>query len=65
MALAAGSVRVNLLHGAQIQLLPGRAIASILGDAAAANTEGKAGAEAYIAARVVDQELKVGLIRKI
>ncbi len=65
VALAAASVKVNLLHGAEIQLLPGRAIASILGDAAAANTEGKAGAEAYIAARVIDQELKVGLIRKI
>ena len=49
----------------EIQLLPGRAIASILGDAAAANTEGKAGVDAYIAARVIDQELRVGLIRKI
>jgi hypothetical protein len=65
VALAAASVKVNLLHGAEIQLLPGRAIASILGDAAALNSEGKAGAEAYIAARVIDQELKVGLIRKI
>jgi hypothetical protein len=65
VALAAPSVKVNLLHGAEIQLLPGRAIASILGDAAATNTEGKVGAETYIAARVIDQELKVGLIRKI
>jgi Carboxyl transferase domain/Malonate decarboxylase gamma subunit (MdcE) len=65
VALAAASVKVNLLHGAEIQLLPGRAIASILGDAAALNTEGKAGADAYIAARVIDQELRVGLIRKI
>jgi Carboxyl transferase domain/Malonate decarboxylase gamma subunit (MdcE) len=65
VALAAASVKVNLLHGAEIQLLPGRAIASILGDAAALNSEGKAGAEAYVAARVIDQELRVGLIRKI
>ncbi len=65
VALASASVKVNLLHGAEIQLLPGRAIASILGDAAATNTEGRAGADVYIAARVIDQELKVGLVRKI
>jgi len=65
VALAAASVKLNLLHGAEIQLLPGRAIASILGDAAAAHTDGKAGVDAYLAARVIDQELRVGLIRKI
>ncbi len=63
VALAAASVKLNLLHGAEIQLLPGRAIASILGNDAVTQSEGKTAAEDYLAARVIDQELKVGFIR--
>lgn len=63
VALAAASVKLNLLHGAEIQLLPGRAIASILGNDAMTHSEAKAAAEDYLAARVIDQELKVGFIR--
>ena len=63
VALAAASVKLNLLHGAEIQLLPGRAIASILGNDAMTHSGIKAAAEDYLAARVIDQELKVGFIR--
>ena len=63
VALAAASVKLNLLHGAEIQLLPGRAMASILGNDAMTYSEVKAAAEDYLAARVIDQELKVGFIR--
>ncbi len=63
VALAAAAVKLNLLHGAEIQLLPGRAIASILGNDAVTQSEGKTAAEDYLAARVIDQELKVGFLR--
>ncbi len=58
VALAAASSSVNLLYGAQIQLLPGKAIAAILGDsdnAAPEYTE-------YLKAGVAEHELKLGLI---
>jgi enoyl-CoA hydratase/carnithine racemase len=60
VALAAASVNVNLLHGAHIQLLPRGAIASILGgeDAPAYQFAD------YLAARVAEQELRVGFLRQ-
>jgi hypothetical protein len=58
VALAAPSEQVNLLYGKEIQLLPGRAIASILGDAGSTRFE----FAEYQQARVADQELKLGLV---
>lgn len=58
VALAAPATQVNLLYGMQIQLLPGSAIASILG---AGNTDKFEFAD-YHQARVADQELKLGLV---
>ena len=57
VALCAPAARVNMLYGSEIQLLPGRAIASILGDAAVQKHE----FEEYKLARVADRELKLGL----
>ncbi len=59
VALAAASNKVNLLHGADIQLLPSRAVASILGDA---DTQIYTIAD-YAKARVAEDELKVGFLR--
>ncbi len=59
VALAAASNKVNLLHGADIQLLPSKAVASILGEADGA----KYGLTDYVNARVADDELKVGYLR--
>lgn len=58
VALAAPATEVVLLYGAEIQLLPGRAIASILG------TESEAGFAFadYRKAGVADTELKLGLV---
>jgi hypothetical protein len=58
VALAAPVARVNMLYGTEIQLLPGRAIASILGDAALQKHE----FEEYQVARVADHELKLGIV---
>ena len=58
VALAAPVAQVNMLHGTEIQLLPGRAIASILGDAALQTRE----FDEYRAARVADRELKLGIL---
>ena len=58
VALCAPAAQVNLLYGAEIQVLPGRALASILGDAAPQKFE----FEEYKAARVADQELKLGIV---
>ena len=58
VALCAPANVVNLLHGAEIQLLPGKAIASILGGGDApsyAFTD-------YASARVADHELKLGMV---
>ena len=60
VALAAASQKVNLLHGADIQLLPSRAVASILGDA---DTQIYTIAD-YAKARVAEDELKVGFLRR-
>ena len=58
VALCAPANTVNLVYGAEIQLLPGKAIASILGDG---------GAQTYVfadyqSARVAERELKLGVI---
>ena len=58
VALAATVAKVNMLYGTEIQLLPGAAIASILGDAALQKHE----FNEYKAARVADQELKLGIV---
>ena len=58
VALCAPVAQVNLLYGAEIQVLPGRALASILGDAAPQQFE----FTEYKAARVADQELKLGIV---
>lgn len=57
-ALAAPASRVAAVHGADIQLLPGAAIAAILGES---RDSAPAFAE-YAAARVADHELKLGLV---
>ena len=57
VALTAPSVAVNLLYGKEIQLLPGNAIASILGDAGATKFE----FAEYLKAGVAEREIKLGL----
>ena len=59
VAIAAASQKIKLLHGADIQLLPSKAVASILGDADTA----KYTLADYAKARVADDELKVGFLR--
>ncbi len=58
VALAAGSTEVNLVHGGEIQLLPGKAIAAILGDNAPTN----ASIDDYKSSGVADGELRIGLM---
>ena len=58
VALAAPSVAVNLLYGKEIQLLPGKAIASILGDTGASKFE----FADYVTAGVAEREIKLGLV---
>ncbi len=58
VAVCAPAAQVNLLYGAEIQLLPGKAIASILGDAGSQKHE----FAEYQAARVADQEIKLGIV---
>jgi hypothetical protein len=61
VALAATSVNVNLLHGAHIQLLPGRAIQSILGGDGETVVNELAD---YQKAGVAEKELRVGYLRE-
>ena len=58
VALAAPSVAVNLLYGKEIQLLPGKALASILGDAGATKFE----FAEYLKSGVAEREIKLGLV---
>lgn len=58
VALAAPAEQVNLVYGTHIQLLPGQAIASILGDSAPDKFE----FADYSKSRVADQEFKLGLV---
>lgn len=58
VALAAPVAQVNMIYGTEIQLLPGRAIASILGATATQQHD----FNEYKSARVADQELKLGIV---
>lgn len=58
VALAAASAQLHVVYGGHIQLLPGKAIASILGD----SQDQKHEIEDYRAARVAEQELRIGLV---
>jgi hypothetical protein len=57
VALAAPAHTVNTVHGATIQVLPGAAIAAILGE----ENESTPDAAEYVAAGVADAELRIGL----
>jgi hypothetical protein len=58
VALASPSDKVSVAHGTEIQVLPGAAIASILGESREAPPE----IEDYRTAGVADEELKLGLV---
>ena len=58
VALAAPVAQVNMIYQTEIQLLPGRAIASILGATALQQHD----FNEYKTARVADQELKLGIV---
>ena len=58
VALAAPVAQVNMIYQTEIQLLPGRAIASILGATAMQQHD----FNEYKSARVADQELKLGIV---
>ena len=58
VALCAPSPVVNMLFGTEIQLLPGKAIASILGDAGTPQYQ----FGDYQSARVAEHEIKLGLV---
>jgi malonate decarboxylase beta subunit len=58
VALAAPAARVASLYGADIQVLPGSAVAAILGEA----TESAPAFADYRAAGVAEQEIKLGLV---
>jgi acetyl-CoA carboxylase beta subunit len=57
VSLAAASSEVNIIYGGEIQLLPGKAIAAILGE----NSASTASFDDYRSAGVADRELKIGL----
>jgi len=59
VALAAPAARVTSLHGAEIQVLPGAAVAAILGGE---NPESIPSFDAYREAGVADDELKLGIL---
>jgi acetyl-CoA carboxylase beta subunit len=61
VALAAPAHVVNTVHGATIQVLPGAAIAAILGE----ENEKAPDAGEYVAAGVADGELRIGLPPKV
>jgi hypothetical protein len=58
VALAAPAERVTSVYGSDIQVLPGAAVAAILGK----STESTPTFEQYLAAAVADEELKLGII---
>jgi acetyl-CoA carboxylase alpha subunit len=61
VALAAPAHVVNTVHGATIQVLPGAAIAAILGE----DDESAPDPAQYVAAGVADGELRIGLPPKV
>ena len=58
VALAAPAARVASIHGSDIQVLPGSAVAAILGEA----SESAPAFDDYRAAGVAEQEIKLGLV---
>jgi hypothetical protein len=58
VALAAPSAQLNMVYGSEIQLLPGRAIESILGQDLAQKHE----IADYQKAKVAEREIKLGLV---
>jgi hypothetical protein len=58
VALAAPAHRVTSVYGADIQVLPGSAVAAILGD----STESSPAFDEYHAAGVADEEIKLGIV---
>lgn len=58
VALAAPAQRVASVHGAEIQVLPGAAVAAILGE----SSDAVPGFDDYRAAGVADEELRLGLV---
>ncbi len=58
VALAAPAERVTSVYGSDIQVLPGAAVAAILGQ----SSESAPTFEQYLAAAVADEELKLGII---
>jgi hypothetical protein len=58
VSLAAPSERVTSIYGSDIQVLPGAAVAAILGQ----SVESAPSFEEYLAARVADEELKLGIV---
>jgi Carboxyl transferase domain/Malonate decarboxylase gamma subunit (MdcE) len=58
VAIAAFASRISVVYGADIQVLPGSAIASILGE----NREAVGSIEEYRSAQVADEELRLGLV---
>jgi malonate decarboxylase beta subunit len=59
VALAAPAVRVASLHGSDIQVLPGAAVAAILGGEVA---DSAPDFEAFKAAGVAEEELRIGIV---
>lgn len=57
VALAAASHEVNVIHGGEIQLLPGKAMAAILGESPNAKVE----FGDYVASGVAERELRIGM----
>ncbi len=62
VALAAASHEVNLIHGTEIQLLPGKAIAAVLGSEFGDTSTSRAAFDDYVQAGVADRELRIGFI---
>jgi len=58
VALAAPAQRVTSVYGADIQVLPGSAVAAILGE----SHETAPGFDEYRKSRVADEEIKLGIV---
>jgi hypothetical protein len=58
VALAAPAQRVTSVYGADIQVLPGSAVAAILGE----SHETAPGFDEYLKSRVADEEIKLGIV---
>ena len=61
VALAAPATHVGVVYGAQVQVLPGAAIAAILGDSGA-EVDATSIAEEAVAAGVADAQVKLGIV---